>query len=89
MRPGVLDDLPDTPRNRAMIAKLRPAVKRYANIGVRIEDDYFATSAGVEWISRGPREASEIEALMRARAPVPAPRDSSVIDWYRQTAPNF
>ena len=87
VRPTVLDELPGTPRNRAMIAKLRAAVQRYANIGVRIEDDYFATNSGVEWISRGPREPSEIEQLMRAHAPVPAPRDSSVIDWYRQTAP--
>jgi len=88
VRPTVLDELPATARNRAMIAKLRSAVQRYANIGVRIEDDYFATSSGVEWISRGPREAGEIEQLMRARAPVPAPRDSAIIDWYRQTAPS-
>jgi Xaa-Pro aminopeptidase len=88
VRPSVLDELPDTPRNRAMIAKLRPAVRRYANTGVRIEDDYFATDAGVEWISRGPREVSEIEQLMRAHAAVPAPRDSSIVNWYRQTAPS-
>jgi len=89
VRPSVLDELPNTPRNRAMIAKLRPAVERFANIGVRIEDDYFATDNGVEWISRGPREASEIEHLMRAHATAPTPRDSSVVDWYRQTAPSF
>ncbi|HEY2896440.1 MAG TPA: M24 family metallopeptidase, partial [Gemmatimonadaceae bacterium] len=88
VRPTVLDELPSTPRNRALIAKLRPAVERYANIGVRIEDDYFATDAGVEWISRGPRELSEIEQLMRAHAPVPAPRDSSMVNWYRRTAPS-
>jgi Xaa-Pro aminopeptidase len=87
IRPTVLDELPDTPRNRAMIAKLRAAVKRYANIGVRIEDDYFVTDSGVEWISRGPREANEIEQLMRAHASVPAPRDSTIVNWYRQTAP--
>jgi Xaa-Pro aminopeptidase len=85
----VLDELPDTPKNRAMIAKLRPAVQRYANIGVRIEDDYFATEGGVEWISRGPREASEIEQMMSARAAVPAARDSSIVDWYRQTEPGI
>jgi Xaa-Pro aminopeptidase len=89
VRPTMLDELPDTPRNRAMIAKLRPVVERYANIGVRIEDDYFATDAGVEWISRGPREANEIEQLMRAHAAVPAPRDSSIVNWYRQTTPSF
>jgi Xaa-Pro aminopeptidase len=88
IRPTVLDELPDTPRNRAMIAKLRAAVKRYANIGVRIEDDYFVSDSGVEWISRGPREASEIEQLMRAHASVPAPRDSTIVNWYRQTAPS-
>ena len=88
VRPTVLDELPDTPRNRAMIAKLRGAVQRYANIGVRIEDDYFATDAGVEWISRGPREASEIEQMMRTRAAGPAARDSSIVNWYRQTAPD-
>ncbi|MBK5187463.1 MAG: M24 family metallopeptidase [Gemmatimonadaceae bacterium] len=88
IRPTVLDELPSTPRNRVMIAKLRAAVKRYANIGVRIEDDYFATDAGVEWISRGPREASEIEQLMRTHASGPAARDSSLVNWYRQTAPS-
>jgi len=88
VRASVLDELPDTPRNREMIAKLRPAVRRYANIGVRIEDDYFATDAGVEWISRGPREASEIEQMMRTRASVPAARDSSIVNWYRETAPS-
>ena len=88
VRPTVLDELPSTPRNRAMIAKLRAAVHCYANIGVRIEDDYFATDSGVEWISRGPRELSEIEQLMRAHAAVPAPRDSSIVDWYRQTLPH-
>jgi len=87
VRPTVLDELPDTPRNKAMIAKLRAAVQRYANIGVRIEDDYFATDSGVEWISRGPREATEIEQMMRTRVAVPAARDSSIVNWYRQTDP--
>jgi Xaa-Pro aminopeptidase len=88
VRPTVLDELPATPRNKAMIAKLRAAVQRYANIGVRIEDDYFATESGVEWISRGPREVSEIEHLMRTSAPVPAPRDTAMINWYRETQPS-
>jgi Xaa-Pro aminopeptidase len=57
--------VPDTPRNRAMLAKIGPAIARYANIGVRIEDDYIATSAGVRRISNAPREVDEIEAMMR------------------------
>ncbi len=61
----LLDMLPDTPRNRAFIAKVRPVVERYNNIGIRIEDDYIVTRDGLEWISRGPRTADEIEAAMR------------------------
>jgi len=63
----LLDMLPDTPRNRAFIAKVRPVVERFNNTGIRIEDDYLVTATGVEWLSRAPREAPEIEAAMRAR----------------------
>jgi Xaa-Pro aminopeptidase len=69
IEPGVyvstklLDILPDTPKNRQMIAKVRKAVERYQNIGVRIEDDYLITPGGVEWLSRAPREVDEVEKL--------------------------
>ena len=69
--PRLLDMLPDTPKNRAFVAKVRRAVERYANTGVRIEDSYVLTERGLERISLAPREIDEIEALTRRRAPVP------------------
>ena len=71
IEPGVyvsrlrLELLPDTPRNRAFRARAGAAVARYHGIGVRIEDDYLVSARGVERISTVPREADEIERLMR------------------------
>lgn len=62
-----LDVLPDTPKNRAFIAKVRATVLKYQNMGVRIEDDYIITDKGLERISLVPREIPEIEALMKQR----------------------
>ncbi|HEY4321037.1 MAG TPA: aminopeptidase P N-terminal domain-containing protein [Gemmatimonadales bacterium] len=66
----MLDVLPDTPRNRAFIAKVRPMVAKYDRTGVRIEDDYVITARGLERLSNAPRELGEIEAMM-ARRPAP------------------
>ena len=57
--------LPDTPRNRAFVARAREAVARYHGIGVRIEDDYLVTARGVERISNVPRDVEEVERSMR------------------------
>ncbi|HEV8410166.1 MAG TPA: Xaa-Pro aminopeptidase, partial [Gemmatimonadaceae bacterium] len=65
-----LDVLPDTPKNRAFIAKVRAAVLKYENTGVRVEDDYMITDKGLERISTAPREMNEIEALMKRGARV-------------------
>jgi Xaa-Pro aminopeptidase len=65
-----LDVLPDTPKNREFIAKVRAAVLKYQNTGVRVEDDYVITDKGLQRISTAPREIDEIEALMKRRARV-------------------
>ena len=83
VRENLLDVIPRTSRNRAMIEKIRPAVERYRNVGIRIEDDYIMTERGLEWISRAPREINEIQAMMREPWNGPSPRDKAKIDWYR------
>lgn len=65
IRERVLEDLPDTPRNRVLVAHARPAVERLRNVGVRVEDDYLVTPDGVERITSVPREIDEIEALRK------------------------
>jgi Xaa-Pro aminopeptidase len=72
VNPRQLDILPDTPKNRQFIARVRAAVERYKDMGVRIEDDYIITDKGLEWISRVPRDIAEVEAMIKART-VPVP----------------
>jgi len=51
------------------ISKVRPAVAKYANIGVRIEDDILVTKTGHEVISsRAPKEIEAIEKLMKKKS---------------------
>ena len=65
IREDALDYLPDTPEYKAFAAKVRPAFKKYKNIGVRIEDDMLITDTGVEWMTKNlPRSIADIEAFM-------------------------
>ncbi len=51
------------------IKKVRPAVQKYANIGIRIEDDILITESGHEILSsKVPKEIDVIEKLMRKKS---------------------
>ncbi len=68
IREQALEQLPDTPENRAFREKVRPVVARYKDIGVRVEDSFLLTASGLERLSaRVPRTLEEIEAYMAGR----------------------
>jgi Xaa-Pro aminopeptidase len=65
IREVALEQLPETPENRAFAEAARPAVEKYAGIGVRVEDSFLLTEDGLESLSATvPRTVEEIEAFM-------------------------
>ena len=67
IRQSVLDALPKTPANLELIAKIQPAVTKYNNIGVRVEDSFVMEAGGVRNLSSAvPKSIAGIEALMRS-----------------------
>ena len=46
IRQQALDNLPDTPENRAFKTAVAPAVAKFKDIGVRIEDSFVLTEDG-------------------------------------------
>jgi Xaa-Pro aminopeptidase len=70
VRESALDNLPKTAENAAFIEKVRPAVQKYKDIGVRLEDSFVLTAAGLRNLSaRVPRTVEDIEAFMRSATP--------------------
>ena len=68
IRQIVLDSLPKTPANLALIEKIQPGVRKYADIGVRIEDSFLLDDSGLRNLSTAlPKTIDEIEALMRRK----------------------
>jgi Xaa-Pro aminopeptidase len=68
IRQSALDALPRTPENDAFIAQVRPAVRKYENIGVRVEDSFLLEESGLRRLSAPvPRTIEEIEAYLRKK----------------------
>jgi Xaa-Pro aminopeptidase len=68
IRQAVLDALPPTPENAALIAKIQPAAKKYLDIGIRVEDSFLVEESGLRRLSASvPRTIEEIEAFMKPR----------------------
>lgn len=62
IRPAALDQLEDTPENRAFKEKVGPAVEKYKDLGIRIEDSFLLTESGLVNLSaRVPKTIEEIE----------------------------
>jgi Xaa-Pro aminopeptidase len=71
IRPIALESLPRTPENLAFIEQVGPAVRKYADIGVRIEDSFLLEDAGLRNLSASvPKTIEAIEALLRTRPTV-------------------
>jgi Xaa-Pro aminopeptidase len=69
IRQSALDALPRTPQNVALIEKIQPAVKKYNDIGVRVEDSFLLDANGAQRLSGAvPRTIDDIEALMKKRS---------------------
>jgi Xaa-Pro aminopeptidase len=69
IREAALNDLPKTPENAAFIEKVKPMVVKYKNLGVRIEDSYLLTAAGLERLSKSvPRSVDEVEGFLRGKS---------------------
>jgi Xaa-Pro aminopeptidase len=68
VREQALDHLGDKPEMKGFADKVRGAVRKYKDIGVRVEDSFLLTAQGLVRLSAGaPRTVEEIEAFMKQR----------------------
>ena len=65
IRQQSLDALPDTPENRAFKTAVAPAVAKYKNIGVRVEDSFALTATGLKTLSaKVPKSIEDLERTL-------------------------
>lgn len=87
VRANTVEVIPAVPANAALRARLASVVAKYANIGVRIEDDYIVTASGHDRITADvPRDVDAIEREMALPAG-PAPRNARQVDAYKRFKP--
>ena len=68
VRQSALDGLPRTPANIALIEKIQPAVQKYADIGVRLEDSFLLEETGLQNLSASvPTTIEQIESFLSTR----------------------
>jgi Xaa-Pro aminopeptidase len=68
IRQSALDALPMTEANRALVAAIQPAVTKYLDIGVRIEDAFLLEETGLRRLTASaPRTIDEVESFMQKR----------------------
>jgi Xaa-Pro aminopeptidase len=75
IRQSALDALPRTEGNNALVETIQPAVRKYADIGVRVEDSFLLEESGLRRLSASvPRTVAEIESFLKTR---PAPTSAA------------
>lgn len=68
IRQSALNALPRTAENDAFIAKVQPAVRKYEDLGVRVEDSFLLEESGLRRLSAPvPRTIDEIEGFLRSQ----------------------
>ena len=68
IRQSALDALPVTPENVAFVEKVQPALRRFSDMGVRIEDSFLLEERGLVNLSAAvPKTIDAVEAFMRSR----------------------
>jgi Xaa-Pro aminopeptidase len=70
IRQAALDALPPTPANRALIDRIQPAVTRYLDLGIRVEDAFLLEESELRHLTSAvPRTIEDIERFLgRPRA---------------------